>query len=143
MNYKAVLILPISVFLFACSNHVGVNNKLDWMYHNSQTKTVVFDLVAGRDGHNNAYNYNGFYAGNVTLKVPDGWNVEVNLSNRDGNAPHNIIVTFPYSKDEMPDFISSDAADIKRAYTEDVFYGEQESMHFVAKEGKRRGAKAD
>lgn len=138
MKGKAVFfLLVVLMVLSSCSKYFGVANaNPSFMHVDKETKTVSFDMVAGWDGCNNAYNYNGYYAGDVTLRVPDGWNVKVVLTNRDGNAPHNIIVTYPYSRDDMPDHLSSDAAVLRRAYTEDVYVGEQESMQFIAKEGK-------
>ena len=137
MKLQAVLfLLSTTIVLSACTKHIEIIQSISWMKVESQTKTVTFDLVSGWDGSNNAFNYNGYYAGGITLKVPEGWNVKVNLTNRDGHAPHNIIVTYPYAMDDMPDYQSSDSAVIKRAYTEDVYIGEQESMGFVSKEGK-------
>jgi len=133
----------ITVFLFLLSLIVVqgcmkpiANKQPAWMQFDSQKKTVKFDLVSGDDGRNNGFNYNGYYAGNVTLKVPDGWNVEVMLTNRDGSAPHNIIVTYPYLKQKIPEYVGSEAAVLRRAYTEDAFVGQQESMRFVAKTGE-------
>mgnify|MGYP000131905125 CR=1 FL=1 len=130
--------LILIITLSACSvNKVDINQQQPaWMHVNSQTKAVVFDLVAGFDGSNNAFNYNGYYAGGVTLRVPDGWTVEVMLTNRDANAPHNIIVTYPYRIDDMPNELTSGAAVLKRAYTDDVYDGQKESMRFVAKAGQ-------
>lgn len=60
----------------------------------------------------------------------------MNLTNRDSNVPHNIIVTYPHSLSEIPGFQNSNSAVINRAYTEDVYVGEHDTMRFVAKEGK-------
>jgi hypothetical protein len=137
MKDKTVFLLVILIVLPSCSTYSS-NDHINppWMYVDKATKTVLFDLVAGWDGSNNAYNYNGYYAGGATLRVPDGWSVDVNLSNQDGNAPHNIIVTYPYTRDDMPDHLSSDAAALRRAYTEDVYVDEEDVMKFVAKEGE-------
>ncbi len=137
MKLIAVFCFVATIFLSACTQHIDtINHSLSWMRIDSPTKSVSFDLVSGWDGSNNAYNFNGYSAGGLTLKVPDGWNVTVNLTNRDSNVPHNIIVTYPHSLTEIPDFQNSNSAVIKRAYTEDVYVGEHDTMRFVAKEGE-------
>jgi len=137
VQFKRVLIFLVAlVVIVSCSGDAAIKGKqsLSWMHFNEQEKTVLFELMAGWNGSNNAYNYNGFYDGNVTLKVPAGWLVEVVLTNQD-SVPHNIIVTLPFEKEVIPSSVNLDAAVLERAYTEDVYQGEKDTMKFIATQG--------
>ena len=112
-----------------------VTEQPSWMNADVHLKEVTFDLVAGWDGSNNAFNYNGYYAGGVTLNVPSGWKVNISLANQDASAPHHIMVTRPYKKGEIPNQLSPDETVLSRAYMDDIYHGEHESMSFIAKEG--------
>jgi len=132
--YFIVLLSFLS--LQACTPYsLFKNTNPTWMEIDSSEKRVKFNLVAAWDGSNNGFNYNGYYAGNLTLKVPDGWKVDVEFINRDASAAHNIIVTKPYVENNIPEYVGSEDAVLRRAYTEDLYVGEQETMHFIAKAG--------
>ncbi|MFW5443201.1 MAG: sulfocyanin-like copper-binding protein [Methylococcaceae bacterium] len=132
-----LLVLTCIIILPSCARYDDKEEQHpSWMKVEVQNKTVSFALVSGWDGSNNAFNYNGYYAGNVTLQVPDDWIVNLTLTNRDGTAPHNIIVTYPYSQADIPGYLASQAAVLPRAYTEDVYIDEQETMRFKTKEGR-------
>lgn len=49
-------------------------------------KTVSFALVAGYNGANSGFNFDGYFGGDVEIDVPEGWSVTVACSN---NGPLN------------------------------------------------------
>ena len=47
--------------------------------------------------------FNGFWAGSMTLVVPTGWSVKIAFSNRAKSHRHSLMLTKPYSLSEMPE----------------------------------------
>jgi sulfocyanin len=56
----------------------------------STTNTVTYPIVAGLTSANNAWNFNGYANGNMTIVVPVGARVVIPFSNLDGNVPHSM-----------------------------------------------------
>jgi len=54
-------------------------------------KTVSFTLVAGYNGANSGFNFDGYSAGSVEIDVPQGWSVTVTCSNK-GPLNHSCAV---------------------------------------------------
>jgi sulfocyanin len=61
----------------------------------SATRTAIVTLVAGMDGDNAGFNFNGKHNGELLLTVPTGWTVELRFLNKDGAQPHGFDV-IPY-----------------------------------------------
>jgi sulfocyanin len=76
------------------------------------TKTVTFELIAGGEGADSPFNFNGYIDGQANLVVPPGVNVLMNFVQKDG-TPHSAELI--EDKDPMPS-IGGNAA-IPRAYT--------------------------
>src|ERR1700759_3607703 len=68
-----------------------------WMKVNAQAKSVALDIVAGSNANNGALNFNGFYGGDMTVVIPQGWTVKVTFTNHDGMLPHSVLVTKAYA----------------------------------------------
>ncbi len=106
-----------------------------WMTYDTTKKQVRFELIAAWNANNNGYNYNGYYQGDAVLIVPENWQVSITLINWDGNAPHSIIVTNPFTEDNIPDELTGEFSILKRAYTDSVYANESVSIKFIAKVG--------
>ncbi len=109
----------------------------DWFQIDEATQTVTLNLIAGSTTDNNSWNFNGFYNGNATVTVPEGYTVNVNFSNEDPNMAHSVGVdertgNFPPNiADPAPVFeggISSNPTSL----TEATMPGQSESFTFVA-----------
>ena len=60
------------------------------------------DVVAGFNPNNSNWNFNGYYDGDMTVVVPQGWRVEITLTNRDGDVPHSLVVMADPGADNLP-----------------------------------------
>ena len=56
----------------------------DWFQIDEGSMTVTINLVAGSTTDNNSWNFNGYYNGNATITVPEGYTVNVNFTSRGG-----------------------------------------------------------
>ena len=61
-----------------------------WMFVDQVAQTVRLDIAAGSEAVNNYWNYNGLYAGNGSITVPQGATVTINFSNADPAQPHSL-----------------------------------------------------
>lgn len=61
-----------------------------WMAVDETARTVTMDIRAGETDANNRWNFNGLYAGNGAISVPEGFQVTINFTNADPNQPHSI-----------------------------------------------------
>lgn len=61
-----------------------------WMQIDETAKTVTMDITAGESDVNNYWNYNGLYAGNGRIVVPEGYAVTINFNNADATQPHSL-----------------------------------------------------
>ena len=109
----------------------------DWFQIDEAGQTVTLNIVAGSTTDNNSWNINGYYNGNATVTVPEGYTVTVNFSTEDANMAHSLGVdertgNFPPNiSDPIPVFaggISSDPTSLTSA----TMPGESESFSFTA-----------
>jgi uncharacterized cupredoxin-like copper-binding protein len=61
-----------------------------WMLVDESAQTVKLEISAGSEPVNNYWNYNGLYAGNGSITVPQGYTVTINLVNADPAQPHSL-----------------------------------------------------
>ena len=61
-----------------------------WMLVDEAAQTVQLEISAGSEPVNNYWNYNGLYAGNGSITVPQGYAVTINLVNADPAQPHSL-----------------------------------------------------
>lgn len=109
----------------------------DWMTIDSDAKTVLLDIVAGKTDANNNWNFNGLVGGEATVVIPKGYSVTLKFTNDDPNMAHSIGVgqksdTFPAMFDNpKPVFegaMSSNPTDMMNATPS----GKTETLNFVA-----------
>jgi len=123
---------------FVCIFNMAVAKAdiTDWFSYDEAKKQVYFKLTSAENANNNGLNYNGYYQGNLTLKVPVNWLVNISLTNRDANATHDIILTKPFGMDNVPDELTGESSIIKRAYIAPLFSNETDNLKFTAKTGQ-------
>jgi FtsP/CotA-like multicopper oxidase with cupredoxin domain len=61
-----------------------------WMLVDQAAQTVKLEISAGSEAVNNYWNYNGLYAGNGSITVPQGYAVTINFVNADPAQPHSL-----------------------------------------------------
>ena len=64
-----------------------------WMVVNGNA--VTLDIQAGSEATNNHWNFNGLYAGNGSITVPQGATVTINFTNVDPAQPHSLGIGEP------------------------------------------------
>jgi Sulfocyanin (SoxE) domain len=116
-----------------------------WIKNDPSAKSVTIDLAADWNEHlryaevpsrTEISDFNGYWRGGMTIIVPTGWSVRVELSNRANSAPHSLMLTKPYPQSEIP-FKPTEQDAVWGAYTtplEGIRPGETARMSFVAQE---------
>lgn len=111
----------------------------DWMTVDEEAQTVTIDLVAGQTTANNSWNYNGYYGGDATIIVPEGFEVTIDFENADQVNPHSVGVdaqvgnypsVFESIEPAFEGAVTEGAAELATATQP----GESESITFTASE---------
>src|SRR5215217_8980096 len=114
-----------------------------WIKNDPANKSVVIELSADWNEHRrNAEvpsrteisDFNGYWGGGMTLWVPTGWSVKVELSNRSKSYRHSLMLTKLYPQAEIPLKVTEQEA-VWGAYTpplEGIRPGETVQLSFVA-----------
>ena len=88
-----------------------------WMATDAGARRVEMDVVAGFNPNNSSWNFNGYYDGNMTVIVPEGWRVEIAFTNSDGDAPHSLVVMADPGADNLPLQAGREQTAFSRAYS--------------------------
>ena len=64
----------------------------DWFVIDEAARTATIDISAGSSDANNHWNFNGYFEGNATIVVPEGYTVTLNFTNDDPLTTHSIGV---------------------------------------------------
>ena len=88
-----------------------------WMVIDAGARRVEMDVVAGFNPNNGSWNFNGYYDGNMTVIVPEGWRVEIAFTNRDGDAPHSLVVMADPGQGNLPLQAGREQTAFSRAYS--------------------------
>jgi sulfocyanin len=88
-----------------------------WMTVDVGAHKMTMDVVAGFNPNNSNWNFNGYYDGDMTVVVPEGWQVEITLTNRDGGLPHSLVVMADPGSDNLPLQAGREQAALPRAYS--------------------------
>jgi len=131
------LLLLASCLLAAQAPPQEAGKTPSWMVADAQRKLVKLDIIAGFNANNGALNYNGYYTGSMRVIVPLGWTVEIAFHNHDGMLPHSLLVTRPFTPDEMPVLAGVNQLAISHAYTinpeQGIFAPKTDTVSFQAK----------
>lgn len=108
----------------------------DWMHVDEANKTVHLTVTAGLTDAKNYWNFNGGHDGNMTITVPEGFTVTIDLVNQDPNMAHSLgIVTktsgFGAMPEETPAFEGAITED-PGSMTDATMPGETETIQFMA-----------
>jgi sulfocyanin len=105
-----------------------------WMTVDAGAQKVTMDVVAGFNPNNSSWNFNGYYEGDLTVVVPQGWRVEITLTNRDGDVPHSLVVMAAPGPDNLPLQAGREQAAFSRAYSKSpeqgISAGERDTIAF-------------
>src|SRR5215212_9252470 len=116
-----------------------------WIKNDPNAKSVTIDLAADWNEHlrfaevpsrTKTSDFNGYYGGGMTLIVPTGWSVRVELSNQSKSTRHSLMLTKPYPQSEIPVKVTEQDAVWGASTTplEGIRPGETARMSFVAQE---------
>jgi FtsP/CotA-like multicopper oxidase with cupredoxin domain len=64
-----------------------------WMLVDQTAQTVKLEISAGAEAVNNYWNFNGLYAGNGAITVPQGYAVTINFTNAEPAPPHSLGIS--------------------------------------------------
>jgi sulfocyanin len=107
-----------------------------WMTVDASAQKVTMDVVAGFNANNSSWNFNGYYQGDMTVVVPEGWRVAITLTNRDGDVPHSLVVMADPGADNLPLQAGREQAAFSRAYSKSpeqgISAGDQDTISFKA-----------
>ncbi len=108
----------------------------DWYQVDHDAKTVRLSVVAGLSPDNNYWNYNGAIRGQLAITVPEGYEVTIDLENRDPNMAHSLgisseLVNFTVPPTPEPVFAGA-ITENPQSMIDATMPGETESITFVA-----------
>jgi hypothetical protein len=136
-----VLKALIAGALFLAGSDLGLAEEQlvpSWMTVDAGAQKVTMDVIAGFNPHNSSWNFNGYYEGGMTVVVPEGWRIEITLSNRDGDVPHSLVVMADPGEADLPLQAGREQAAFARAYSrspeQGISAGDQDVVSFKADE---------
>jgi sulfocyanin len=134
----ALALLAVGAAWAAAGGAAETHVVPSWMTVDAATKTVSMDVVAGFNPNNSAWNYNGYHDGDMTVILPQGWNVRMNFTNHDADVPHSLVVMTDVGPANLPLQAGREQAAFPRAYTKSpeqgLSAGEHDVIAFKAKE---------
>lgn len=109
----------------------------DWFTMDQAAKTVTLDISAGSSDANNHWNFNGYFGGNATITVPEGYTVTINFTNNDPLTTHSIGVDamtgeFPTVFDDPSPVFDGAISPNPTSMTDATASGQSVTMTFVA-----------
>ena len=114
---------------------MGEMTMTDWFHADDAGKMVHMTITAGFTDAKNYWNFNGGHDGNMTITVPEGYAVTIDLVNKDPVMAHSLGISAVTGNigilDPTPAFegaITTNAASM----TEATLPGETESIKFTA-----------
>jgi hypothetical protein len=85
---RAALASAAALLVLAPAASAGAGHWLSW---NKAAKTASLTLVAGYNGSNNGFNFDGYGRGKLLVRVPLGWRVTVTCKNG-GSTRHSCAI---------------------------------------------------
>jgi sulfocyanin len=128
--------LAAALALVATSAAAAEQLVPSWMTFDAGAQKVTMDVVAGFNPNNSSWNFNGYYEGDMTVVVPEGWRVEINFNVWDGDVPHSLAVTADPGPDNLPLQAGREQAAFPRAYSKSpeqgISAGDHDTVSFKA-----------
>lgn len=114
----------------------GEMTRPSWYMIDESARTVHMTITAGATNKQNYWNYNGATNGEMTITVPEGFTVTIDLVNSDPMMAHSLGITpqvggygaSPQPDPAFPGAITSNPVSM----TDATMPGEQESITFTA-----------
>lgn len=107
----------------------------DWFHVDDANRTVHMTITAGLTADKNYWNFNGGFDGNMTITVPEGYTVVVDLVNNDPAMAHSLGISTVTSNfgivDPTPAFEGAITPN-PTSMTESTMPGQNASITFVA-----------
>ena len=130
-------LIAIALWLVGSGSGMATQGVVpSWMTFDAGAQKVTMDVVAGFNPNNSNWNFNGYYEGDMTVVVPQGWRVEITLTNRDGDVPHSLVVMVDPGPDNLPLQAGREQAAFARAYSKSpeqgISAGNQDKIAFKA-----------
>jgi sulfocyanin len=108
----------------------------DWFHVDEANQAVHMTITAGSTDAKNYWNFNGGHDGNMTITVPVGYTITIDLRNNDPNMAHSLGISAETSGfSAMPDItpvfegaVTSNPTSMMDA----TMPGQEESITFVA-----------
>jgi sulfocyanin len=72
---------------------MGEMTMTDWFHADDAGKTIHMTITAGLTDAKNHWNFNGGYDGNMTITVPEGYAVTIDLVNKDPAMAHSLGIS--------------------------------------------------
>ncbi len=141
MLRRSIFTLTLTIIAFAVLPQASAAEKTvpTWLKWDSAKKRVEMVIRAGYNGSNGSWNFNGYYEGGATVVVPNDVTVSFRFENWDGYVPHSVLVTKPYTEEEMPDIAGRDHVAVVRAYTRSPDIGCKSCTETVRFKTKKAG----
>ena len=114
---------------------MGEMTMPSWFQVDNEARTVSMTITAGSTTENNSWNFNGVTKGAMTITVPEGYTVTVELVNNDPIMAHSLGIStetssFSGAPEPVPAFpgaITSNPASMM----ESTMPGQRESIQFI------------
>jgi hypothetical protein len=144
-RFARLALVALTLGLFLGVARAGEPFVPSWIKNDPAAKTVAIELTADWNEHlrfaevpsrTEVSDFNGYWGGGMTILVPTGWSVKVELSNRSKSIRHSLMLTKPYAQSEIPLKLTEQDA-VWGAYTtplEGIRAGETVQLNFVAQE---------
>ena len=72
---------------------MGEMAMTDWFHADDAAKTIHMTITAGLTDAKNHWNFNGGHDGNMTITVPEGYAVTIDLVNKDPAMAHSLGIS--------------------------------------------------
>ncbi|HSW28692.1 MAG TPA: sulfocyanin-like copper-binding protein [Longimicrobiales bacterium] len=119
----------------AAAPAMGEMTMTDWFHADDAAKTIHMTITAGLTDAKNHWNFNGGYDGNMTITVPEGYAVTIDLVNKDPAMAHSLGISAVTSNFGIVEPVAAFEGAITSApasMTDSTLPGETETITFTA-----------
>ena len=108
---------------------------MPWFQVDNEARTVSMTITAGSTNENNSWNFNGAIKGGMTITVPEGYAVTVELVNNDPIMAHSLGIStetssFSGAPEPVPAFPGAMTSN-PSSMMESTMPGQRESIQFT------------
>jgi FtsP/CotA-like multicopper oxidase with cupredoxin domain len=114
----------------------GAVSVPEWYVVDHDARTVSLSITAGSTPDNNYWNFNGYTKGAISVVVPEGYTVTVELVNADPNMAHSLGISAELSNFAVPPaptpVFAGAITENPQSMVDATMPGETETITFVA-----------